>query len=155
MTRIVGCIIVVALLAAPLFGAPPSSADSDKVWAFEKAYWEYVKANDLAKYRTLWNSDFLGWPSVSAEPLGKEHITDWITSHTSKGEKLKSYDLEQLTSKVTGNYATTAYRIRITWVDKTGAGQPSSVRIIHTWLRNGGNWQIISGMSAPTNAEGH
>ncbi len=155
MTRIVHCIMVGVLLTATLFAAPPS-ADADKLWSLEKSYWEYVQANDLQKYRSLWHTDFLGWPSVSPEPLRKDHITDWITAHTSKGETLKSYDLERLTTQVTGDVATTTYRVRSTWADKAGAGQPSTVRIMHTWVRRpGGAWQIISGMSGPTNAEGH
>jgi ketosteroid isomerase-like protein len=125
------------------------------VWSLEKAYWDYVKSNDLEKYRSLWHEDFLGWPSVSPEPLRKDHITDWITFRTSQGETLKSYDLERLTAQVTGDVATVTYRVRYTFADKNGAGQPSQVRIIHTWLRSReGKWQIISGMSAPTNAEG-
>jgi ketosteroid isomerase-like protein len=142
------------MLATTLFAAAPS--DADKVWALEEAYWQYVQANDLQGYSTLWRADFLGWPSVSPEPLGKDHITDWITGHTNKGETLKSYDLEKLSIQVTGNIATTAYRLRQTWADKNGLAHTSVIRIIHTWLRDtGGSWQIISGMSAPANPEGH
>ena len=155
MNRTVRCTIIVALLAPALFAALPS-AEEEKVWSLEKAYWEYVKANDVQTYRTLWHTDFLGWPTMNPEPVRKDHITDWITTHTSKGETLKSYDLERLTTQVTDNLATVTYRVRLTWVDKSGAGQPSTLRIIHTWLRNaGGTWQIISGMSAPTDAESH
>ena len=156
MTRI-GCSIVIGVLvtATTLFATPPSS-DADKLWSLEKAYWEYVQANDLQRYRSLWHADFLGWPSVSSEPLRKDRITDWITAHTSKSETLKSYDLERLTLQVTGDIATTTYRIRMTWTDKAGAGHSTAVRVIHTWAREPGHaWQIVSGMSAPTNAEGH
>ncbi|HMK29351.1 MAG TPA: nuclear transport factor 2 family protein [Terriglobales bacterium] len=152
MTGIVRCTSILILLASALFAAP---GDAEKVWTLEKAYWEYVQANDLARYRTLWHTDFLGWPLVSPEPVRKDRITDWITAHSGKGETLKSYDLERLTTQVTGNVATVTYRVRLTWADKHGAGQPATLRIIHTWLRNGGGWQIISGMSAPSNAEGH
>lgn len=155
MPRIGLSILIGVLLTATLYATPPSS-DADKLWSLEKAYWEYVQANDLQKYRSLWHTDFLGWPSVSPEPLRKDHITDWITAHTSKGETLKSYDLERLTTQVTGDIATTTYRVSITWADKAGAGHPTTVRVIHTWVRKAGEtWQIISGMSAPTNAEGH
>jgi ketosteroid isomerase-like protein len=155
MTRIVRCIIIVVLLAPALFAALPS-ADEEKVWSLEKAYWEYVKGNDLQTYRTLWHADFLGWPNMNPEPVRKDHITDWITTHTSKGQTVKSYDLERLTTQVTDNLATVTYRVRLTWADKNGAGKPATLRIIHTWLRTAsGTWQIISGMSAPTNAEGH
>ena len=154
MTRIVCCTIIVLLFAPVLFAALPSA--DEEVWSLEKAYWEYVKTNDLQSYRTLWHTDFLGWPTMNPEPVRKDHITDWITTHASKGETLKSYDLERLTTQATDNLATVTYRVRLTWADKNGAGQPSTLRIIHTWLRNaGGTWQIISGMSAPTNAEGH
>jgi ketosteroid isomerase-like protein len=153
MSRMIRLILAVFLLTPALFSAPPS-ADAEKVWSLEKDYWRYVQSNDLQKYRTLWHSDFLGWPSVSPVPLRKDHITEWITAHTSKGETLKSYDLERLTTQVTGNFATITYRVRLTWADKNGPGQPSTTRIIHTWLRTNDGWQIISGMSAPTNAEG-
>ena len=155
MTRIVR-LTVVAVLLAPALLAAPLSADAEKLWSLEKAYWQYVQANDLQKYRSLWNADFLGWPYVSPEPLRRDHITDWITAQTSKGQSLQSYDLKRLTSQVTGDVATTTYRARLTWADKAGTGQSSTIRIIHTWVRGaGGTWQIISGMSAPTNTEGH
>jgi ketosteroid isomerase-like protein len=155
MTRIVR-LTVVAVLLAPALLAAPLSADAEKLWSLEKAYWQYVQANDLQKYRTLWRTDFLGWPYVSPEPLRRDHITDWITAQTSKGESLQSYDLKRLTSQVTGDVATTTYRVRLAGGDKAGAGQSSTIRVIHTWVRDAnGTWQIISGMSAPTNADGH
>ena len=83
MNRIVRCTIIVVLFAAALFAALPS-ADEEKVWSLEKSYREYVKANDLQTYRTLWHTDFVGWPTMSAEPVRKEHITDLITTHWSR-----------------------------------------------------------------------
>ena len=64
-----------------------SAKDEAQVWELEKAYWEYVKANDLEKYRALWHENFVGWPFVSPAPLRKDHITDWITSNTSNGNQ--------------------------------------------------------------------
>ena len=40
--------------------ARDSTNDAAQVWNLEKAYWEYVKANDLEKYRALWHEDFVG-----------------------------------------------------------------------------------------------
>jgi ketosteroid isomerase-like protein len=155
MRRIARPAIVVILLTPVLLGAQ-RSADEKEVWSLEDAYWQYVKANDLERYRTLWHADFLGWPINSPEPVGKEKITEFITAHTSKGESLKSYDLERLKAQVTDKYATVTYRVRFTWTDKNGTDKPGSLRIIHTWLHDaGGKWQIISGMGAPTDAEGH
>jgi len=154
MIRIALCITATALFAAKLLAAPPS-ADADKVWALEKTYWHYVQADDLNSYRSLWHANFLGWPNTSPEPLRKDRITDWMTAYKKNGGTLKSYDLEQLSIQVTGNIATTAYRIHETWLNKSGTEGTLIVRVIHTWLRDTeGSWQIISGMAAPTNPEG-
>ena len=71
--------------------AQDTAKDEAQVWSLEKAYWEYMKSNDLEKYRALWHEDFVGWPLVSSAPVHKDHITDWITASTSKGIKLQSY----------------------------------------------------------------
>ena len=114
-----------------------------------------MKANDLEKYRALWHENFVGWPFVSPAPVRKDHITDWITSNTSKGIKLQSYSIEQLAIQVTGDIATNYYRINATWANSTGAEvRTDRLRITHTWTRTHGTWQIIGGMSSPVNANG-
>ena len=118
-------------------------------------YWEYVKANDLDKYRALWHENFLGWPFVSPAPVRKDRITDWITANTSKSITLQSYSIEQLAIQVTGDLAMNYYRINATWANSTGAEvRTDRLRITHTWTRTHGTWQIIGGMSSPVNANG-
>lgn len=109
MNRIARPAIVVLLLASALF-AGQHSAYEKEVWSLEDAYWQYVKANDFERYLTLWHADFFGWPYSSPEPARKEQITEWVTAHTSKGETLKSYEVERLKAQVTDNYATVTYR---------------------------------------------
>lgn len=148
MHRIVA---VVVLLTASCFAQV-----ADQLWSQEQAYWQYVQTNNLEAYRSLWHADFLGWPYVSPEPVRNSQITDWITAHTSKGETFKLDGLERLVIQTIGNDATVTYRVRARWLDKGGKGDPVTIRVIHTWLRGpDGKWQIISGMSAPTNADGH
>ena len=135
--------------------AQDSAQHETQVWQLEKAYWEYVKANDLERYRALWHENFLGWPLVSPAPVRKNHITDWITVNTSKGITLQSYSIEQLAIQVTGNVATNYYRINATWANREGAPVKSDrLRITHTWIRTHDAWQIIGGMSAPMNSAG-
>ena len=146
---------LLALICASLLIASEAS-DETRIWNLERAYWEYVKADDLEKYRSLWHENFVGWPSVSAAPVRKDHITDWITSNTSRGLKLQSYAIEQLAVRVTGDVAIDHYRIKADWANgNTGdVSQTDAVRITHTWMRIGNTWQIIGGMSAPVNADG-
>ena len=74
--------LFVAVTAAAF--AEGSDKKQTQIWNLEKTYWQYVKANDLEKYRALWHENFLGWPFVSPAPVRKDRITDWITSNTSK-----------------------------------------------------------------------
>jgi ketosteroid isomerase-like protein len=142
------------LLAVTTF-AQDSAKDEAQVWNLEKAYWEYVKANDLEKYRALWHEDFVGWPFVSPSPVRKDHVTDWITANTSKGVKLRSYSIEELAIRVTGDIAINHYRIKSVWAGaRPSASQTQALRITHTWIRTQGTWQILGGMSAPVNSEG-
>ncbi len=62
--------------------------DDAQICNQEKAYWEYVKANDMEKYRSLWHADFVGWPASSAEPAHKGEkekmaIAPRVRQHTS------------------------------------------------------------------------
>jgi ketosteroid isomerase-like protein len=143
-----------ALIASPARAASPAG-DETQIWNLEKAYWEYVKANDLEKYRALWHEDFVGWPTSSSTPLHKDHITDWITRNTSKGVTLQSYAIEQLAIKVTGDIAIDHYRVKIVWAGLHPTDSNTEVtRITHTWIKTDNTWQIIGGMSAPANADG-
>jgi ketosteroid isomerase-like protein len=152
MVRIISLLLVA--LVATAFGQD-ATTDESQVWNLEKAYWEYVKANDLEKYRSLWHEDFVGWPFVSSAPVRKDHITDWMTTNTSKGIKLQSYSIEQVAIQITGDIAVNHYRIKMNWAkDDASEKRTDTMRITHTWLRTHGTWQIIGGMSAPVNADG-
>jgi ketosteroid isomerase-like protein len=147
----------IALFIAVSAAAFAEASDNEQaqIWDLEKAYWEYVKTNDLEKYRALWHENFLGWPFVSPVPVRKDHITDWITANTSKGIKLQSHSIEQLAIQVTGDLAMDYYRINATWANSTGAEvKTDRLRITHTWTRTHSAWQIIGGMSSPVNATG-
>jgi hypothetical protein len=142
------------LLTSAAFAQDPAG-DEAQLWQLEKAYWDYVKANDLEKYRALWHENFLGWPFISPAPVRKDHITDWITANTSKGVNLQSFSIEQLAIQIIGDLAVNYYRINARWANSTGAEvRGDRLRITHTWIRTHGAWQIIGGMSSPLNAEG-
>jgi len=129
--------------------------DETQVWNREKAYWEYVKANDLEKYRALWHEDFVGWPLADSAPVRKDQVTDWMTDNASKGVRLQSYSIEQLAICVIGDAAIDHYRIKMSWANREGPDATTeALRITHTWLRTHGAWQIIGGMAAPVNSEG-
>lgn len=126
-----------------------ASRDEQTLWKLEHAYWNYVQDNDLPKYLSLWHKNFLGWPSVSAVPVHKDHITDWITTQTSKGLTFKRIEFKPAAIQVTGDVAVTSYWITFEWLDKDGTGSTHTLRVTHTLLRDGNDWHIIGGMSMP------
>ena len=103
----------------------------------------------MSAYSNLWHKDFLGWPSVSAASVHKDHITDWITTQTSKWLAFKTGDFKPAAIQVSGDVALACYWITYNWLDKDGNGAAHTNRITHAWLRAGNNWQIIGGMSMP------
>ena len=142
-------LIVYMLIAAQPAFSWDTKSDEEALWNLERAYWQYVEKNDLAAYSNLWHAEFLGWPSVSSTPVRKDHITDWITSQTSKGLKFKAGELKPAAIKVTGDFAFACYWITFAWLDKERKGAPRTLRITHAWLRNGKDWRIAGGMSMP------
>jgi|SRR5437016_5951094 len=103
-------------------------------------------------YLGLWHKDFLGWPSVNAAPVHKDHITDWIAAQTSKGLAFKIVEFKPAAIQVNDDVAVTCYWITYKWLDKDGNGAAHTLRITHTLLRDGKDWHIIGGMSMPEGA---
>lgn len=146
--RVMPYLLVVAL-AVLCQGTTQSqtSENEQTIWNLEHAYWHYVQDNDLPSYLGLWHKDFLGWPSVSAAPVHKDRITDWITSETSKGLAFKSVAFKPAAIQMTGDVTVAYYWMTYEWLDKEGHGAMRTLRVTHTWLRDGKDWRIIGGMS--------
>ena len=147
---LVGLLIIAGvILASDVAISSQASKDEQTIWELERAYWRYVQENDLSAYSDLWHKDFLGWPSVSAAPVHKDHITDWITSQTSKGLAFKTGEFKPASIQVTEDIAVACYWITFKWLDKDGNGAANTIRITHAWRRTGNDWRIIGGMSMP------
>jgi ketosteroid isomerase-like protein len=130
------------------------SGDQKSVWGQEQAYWKYCQAMEMDQYLSLWHPRVVAWPSFYSVPAGKDNIGDWLMDRLKQGFTMKSYDLDPLAIEVTDHVAVVHYRVKYSWVDKAGKETPVASRITHTWIKNGDNWQIIGGMSAPVDAQG-
>jgi hypothetical protein len=132
------CLLMCALTVSPAGTKPSRAANGEKpIWDLEHDYWRYVEKGDLTSYRGLWHKDFLGWPAVSAAPVRKEHITDWITAQTGKELTLKPIEFKPAAIQMSGDLAVVCYWMTSAWVDAKGVGQPGTLRVFHTWIRNG------------------
>jgi hypothetical protein len=136
-----GIVLLAAGIALSLQGTSQARMTED-----EQALWELEHAKG---FLGLWHKDFLGWPSVNAAPVHKDHITDWITAQTSEGLKFKTVEFRPAAIQVTGEVAATCYWITFQWTDKDGNGASRTLRVLHTLVREGKDWPIIGGMSMP------
>src|SRR5437016_9324125 len=101
-----------------------ASGDEQTLWRLERAYWRDVEHNDLAAYSDLWHKDFLGWPSVSASPVRKDHINDWVTSQTAKGLAFKNVEFKPAAIQMTVDVAFDCYWVTVILEAKEGSGVP-------------------------------
>jgi hypothetical protein len=127
--------------------APPAAEQT--FWNLEHTYWHDVETNDLPAYLGLWRKDLLAWPSFNGAPVRKDHITDWITSQTSKGLTAKTIEFKPGEVQVAGNIAMVDYWMTYKWADRAGDGAPHTLRITHTWIWDGKDWHLLGGMSMP------
>jgi hypothetical protein len=137
---------VLVVCACSLFAQ--NSTEEQAVWKLEQAYWEDVKAADMASYLALWHQDFVGWPVSGAKPVRKDHIGDWLRAYTAKGLHLKKYVLEAADSQTTKNIVVTQYWLTTDWADNDGHEQWNTIRITHTWIHSSKGWLILGGMSS-------
>lgn len=98
------CVLTCVFMFSPavVIGSP-ASENEQTVWNLEHSYWHYVQENNLPAYLSLWHEGFLGWPSVNDAPVHKDHITDWITSQTSKGLTFKLVEFKPAAIQVNGD----------------------------------------------------
>ncbi len=77
--------ISIVLLFLTNISAQGTEKVKEEVWQKELQYWQYVKNNDTAGYRTLWHDNFIGYPETE-RITGKDKISNWITdAYNTKG----------------------------------------------------------------------
>ena len=152
-------LVIFCMFAGMLTGLFPSllsemrgssvPANEQAIWDLEHSYWRYVQENNLSAYLSLWHKDFLGWPFVNEAPVRKDHITDWITSRTTKGLAFRLVALKLAGIQISGDLAVVCYWVKTQWADKAGASTDVNLRVMHTWVKAADGWQIVGGMSMP------
>jgi len=131
--------------------AQDNANSEDQVWKMEESYWNYVKANDIENYLTLWHKNWVGWPGFSTKPIDKSNISDWIPPLFADKSKIFDYELKKMAVVSFGDdIVATHCAVGLLFTDKeTGKKTlPKWSKITHTWKRYGDKWLIITGMSA-------
>jgi len=133
-----------------LFFVSPSSAQElsprqKEVWQMEETFWKDEQTANATHFMTLFHEDFLGWPSFSPHPVGKDGIADSVAGLFAG---LVSYEFLEKSVRATGDIGITQYAVKVTRTASDGTLATNVTRITHTWLKTKSTWQIIGGMSA-------
>lgn len=116
------------------------------VWEREETYWELVQATDVEGFLALLDPRFVGWPGGAETPVAfadfRPYVTDWFEAVS---EVEFSYSLTPRAIVAVGNIAISHYHAYICYRDDDGE-ETRATRLTHTWQKEGGEWQIISGM---------
>jgi len=137
-------LLLVVIAAASQEVARGGSSDVKEAWAGEEAYWRYVQARDEEHFRTLWADDFVGWPIVREHPSHKADVR--LSSGTLSS--VTSYELHRESVDSHGPVVITFYRANVRRREAEGHETTTTSRLTHTWMKRGGVWQIVGGMSA-------
>ncbi len=125
-----------------------SSDEEKKVWQFEEKYWEYWLKKDIEGYLSLLHENFLGWPSSLELPGDKKAAREFVQNFWTQIE-LFAFEMKPAGVTIIDDVAVVHYFI--IGKDKDGNPVGNRYRITHTWMKQGGKWQVIGGMSSVTN----
>lgn len=120
----------------------------NEIWQLEENYWKYVKTNDLTSYLSLWDENFIGYPSTNI--IGnKDHITDWIADmHKNNKGMTFNYELTRKAENVFGDIVLVFYDATQIWTNDKNEVKKNTYKLTHTWRKTGKGWLIIGGMGA-------
>lgn len=127
--------------------SPSMQQVKDEVWQMEENYWKYVKSNDLKSYLTLWDDNFIGYPTNNLI-TGKDHITDWITEMYKDKNTKFNFELTRKTENVFGDIVIVLYDVTQTSTNAKNEVEKMTFKITHTWQKTDAGWLIIGGMGA-------
>ncbi len=121
------------------------------IWAIEKAYWDALKSENIAKFLNFYHKDFIGW-SDAPKPANKDGVRDSSLYMVKKmGMKLCVYNLNLFAIQFIENVAVVHYSSNSVWKNENGEsiGIDKWTKITHIWMKAEDGYQIIGGAAAP------
>ena len=133
-------------LLAPAGDLYPSSPPGPTMHTLEEIYMTAFEEADHEVILDLLHDRFLGWPRESELPTEKSESVKFLKENYPEPLEL-SFEINRAGIRVSGDVAITHYIVMIGRKDGLGAGPTHTVRITHTWIREGSGWRILGGMS--------
>jgi quercetin dioxygenase-like cupin family protein/ketosteroid isomerase-like protein len=125
--------------------ATPTNAEAELLWRLEE---RYITAHVEADHQTilsLWDEEFLGWPSRLGEPSGKAGGAEYLAEFFPTPMPLAPR-IERLGIRFTENVAMLFFRLHWGGAVESGSSTTATTRLTHTWVKRGSEWRILGGM---------
>ena len=116
----------------------------EQIWALEEAYIAYHRDANHKKILPIWHDQFLGWPDDMPQPANKKEVARY-TEQKFIYPGSWTFEIERAGIRVLGNVAINHYIMHYSLMP--GGEKTESVRMTHTWIREGSQWRILGGMS--------
>ena len=118
----------------------------EEIWALEEVYFVNLYKADYEAVLDITHSQFLGWPGTMPQPIDKEGSARFMKQFISKPTTC-TFKIEREGIRVLGEIALTQYIIHVNCSGTAGVAKAQSSRIVHTWIKEGGHWKLLGGMS--------
>jgi hypothetical protein len=115
------------------------SAAQIEVWKMQEAVWSLWKKGDVEGCIALYHKDCIIWRYIASFPWEKSDVSE----HMKNRPNIESFELEPQDVKVFDNVAIVLYFLKYTVL-----GRDFDQRVMTTWMKQNGKWQIIGSMRA-------
>jgi len=108
------------------------------LWNLEEEYIKAHKDADHSKILSMWDENFLGWPSRLENSAKKNSGSEYLEKYFSKPMPSDTkFRIEKQGIHIENNVAILHYRLFLF---------KNSARLTHTWIKRGDKWYILGGM---------
>lgn len=128
-------ILVISLTGLNLSCSDKSQAvenQEDLLWELEEEYIKAHKDADHSKILSMWDENFLGWPSRLENSATKNSGSEYLQKYFSKPMPADTeFQIEKQGIYIENNIAVLHYRLLLF---------ENSTRLTHTWIKRGDDW---------------
>lgn len=136
--NIILLISLVGLLLSCTNKSQSAEDQEELLWKLEEKYIEAHKDADHQTILSMWDENFLGWPSRLENAARKNSGSDYLEKYFSKPMPADTkFRIEKQGIHIENNIAILHFRLFLF---------ENSTRLTHTWIKRGDGWYILGGM---------
>ena len=146
MKRILGVVFALVLLVPITAQGQEWSAEQLEVWQRVEASWVAESEGGTSCYDEFVHPEFKGWSMIRPYPLDRETSRKWSRYGLETSNTL-IFSLHPMAIVIQGNTAVAFYFVSTGDEDEKGERETTHSREVDTFVRENGEWMILSWMT--------